>query len=95
LYIAPNGPGGSTSASSGTNTSTFKAAVRRIAAACNAHGKLARGSAETEAQIEEYWQLGCRVLNLPGNDVSTYLDGMKARAGRAHEQLKSIGVPTP
>ena len=38
---------------------TFKAAVRRIAEACNAHGKLARGSAETEAQIEEYWQLGC------------------------------------
>jgi len=74
---------------------TFKAAVRRIAAACNAHGKLARGSAETEAQIEEYWQLGCKVLNLPGNDVSTYLDGMKARAGRAHARLKSIGVPTP
>src|SRR5690242_18167958 len=38
----------------------FKAAVRRIATACNAHGKLARGSAETEAQIEEYWQLGCK-----------------------------------
>jgi 2-keto-3-deoxy-L-rhamnonate aldolase RhmA len=73
----------------------FKAAVKRIAAACNAHGKLARGSAETEAQIEEYWQLGCRVLNLPGNDVSTYLDGMKARAARAHARLKSIGVPTP
>ncbi len=74
---------------------TFKAAVRRIAAACSAHGKLARGSAETEAQIEEYWQLGCKVLNLPGNDVSTYLDGMKARAARAHARLKSIGVPTP
>ena len=74
---------------------TFKAAVRRIAAACNAHGKLARGSAETEAQIEEYWQLGCKVLNLPGNDVSTYLDGMKARAARAHARLKSIGAPTP
>ena len=73
----------------------IKAAVRRIAAACNAHGKLARGSAETEAQIEEYWQLGCKVLNLPGNDVSTYLDGMKARAARAHARLKSIGVPTP
>ena len=27
-----------------------------------------RGSAETEAQIEEYWQLGCKVLNLPGTD---------------------------
>jgi hypothetical protein len=37
---------------------------------------------ETEAQIEEYWQLGCKVLNLPGTDVSTYLDGPKARAGR-------------
>ena len=35
---------------------SFKAAVRRIAEACNTHGKLARGSAETEAQIEEYWQ---------------------------------------
>jgi len=74
---------------------TFKAAVRRIAQACNAHGKLARGSAETEAQIEEYWRLGCKVLNLPGNDVSTYLDGLKARASRAHARLKSIGVPTP
>ena len=71
---------------------TFKAAVRRIAEACNAHGKLARGSAETEAQIEEYWRLGCKVLNLPGTDVSTYLDGLKARAGRAHARLKSIGV---
>ena len=39
---------------------TFKAAVRRIAQACNAHGKLARGSAETEAQIEEHCQLGSR-----------------------------------
>src|SRR5947207_9237801 len=73
---------------------TFKAAVRRIAEACNKHGKLARGSAETEAQIEEYWRLGCKVLNLPGNDISTYLDGLKARAGRAHARLKSIGVPT-
>jgi len=72
---------------------TFKAAVRRIAEACNAHGKLARGSAETEAQIEEYWRLGCKVLNLPGNDISTYLDGLKARAGRARERLKAIGVP--
>jgi len=74
---------------------TFKAAVHRIAEACNARGKLARGSAETEAQIEEYWRLGCKVLNLPGNDVSTYLDGLKARAGRPHALLKSIGVPTP
>lgn len=73
----------------------FKAAVRKIVEACNTHGKLARGSAETEAQIEEYWQLGCKVLNLPGNDVSTYLDGLKVRADRAHKRLKSIGVPTP
>ena len=73
----------------------FKAAVRRIAAACKTHGKLARGSPETEAQIEEYWRLGCKVLNLPGNDVSTYPDGMKARAARARARLKSIGVPTP
>jgi 2-keto-3-deoxy-L-rhamnonate aldolase RhmA len=74
---------------------TFKAAVRRIADACKKHGKLARGSAETEAQIEEYWKLGCQVLNLPGNDVSTYLDGLRARAARAHARLKSIGVPAP
>jgi hypothetical protein len=58
-------------------------------------GKLARGSVETEAQIEEYWQLGCKVLNLPGTDVSTYLDGLKARASRAQARLRSIGVPTP
>jgi hypothetical protein len=32
------------------------------------------------------------VLNLPGTDVSTYLDGLKARA---HARLKSIGAPTP
>ncbi len=71
---------------------TFKAAVRRIVEASTAHGKLARGSAETEAQIEEYWRLGCRVLNLPGNDVSTYLDGLKARAGRATARLKASGM---
>ena len=58
-------------------------------------GQAARGSAETEAQIEEYWQLGFKALNLPGNDVSTDLDGMKARAARANARLKSIGVPTP
>jgi hypothetical protein len=34
-------------------------------------------------------------LNLPGTDTSTYLDGLKARAERAHARLKSIGVPTP
>ncbi len=73
----------------------FKAAVRQIADACNKHGKLARGSAETEAQIEEYYQLGCKVLNLPGTDLSTYHDGLKARAARAHARLKFIGVPVP
>ncbi len=74
---------------------TFKAAIKRIVDACTKHGKLARGSAETEAQITEYWQMGFKVLNLPGNDTSTYLDGLKARADRAHARLKSIGVPTP
>ncbi len=52
----------------------FKEVVRTIAETCRKHGKLARGSAETEAQIEEYWKLGCKVLNLPGTDTSTYLD---------------------
>ena len=74
---------------------TFKAVVRQIADACNRHGKLARGSAETEAQIAEYYQLGCKVLNLPGTDLSTYHDGLKARADRARARLKSIGVPAP
>jgi 2-keto-3-deoxy-L-rhamnonate aldolase RhmA len=73
----------------------MKDAIRRIVDACRKHGKLARGSAETEAQIAEYWTLGCQVLNLPGTDTSTYLDGLKARAARAHARLKSIGVPTP
>jgi 2-keto-3-deoxy-L-rhamnonate aldolase RhmA len=73
----------------------FKEVVRTIADTCRKHGKLARGSAETEAQIEEYWKLGCKVLNLPGTDTSTYHDGLKARAARAHARLKSIGVPTP
>jgi 2-keto-3-deoxy-L-rhamnonate aldolase RhmA len=73
----------------------FKEVVRTIADTCKKHGKLARGSAETEAQIEEYWKLGCKVLNLPGTDTSTYRDGLKARADRAHARLKSIGIPTP
>jgi 2-keto-3-deoxy-L-rhamnonate aldolase RhmA len=73
----------------------FKATVRKIVDACKKHGKLARGSAETEEQIEEYYQLGCRVLNLPGNETSTYRDGLKARADRAHARLRSIGVRTP
>jgi hypothetical protein len=57
--------------------------------------ELARGLWETEAQIEEYRRLGCTVLNLPGTDVSTYLDGLKAGASRAQTRLKSIGVPVP
>src|ERR1043166_3410549 len=73
----------------------MKEAISRIVSACRKHGKLARGSAETEAQIEEYWKLGCQVLNLPGTDTSTYQEGLKARATRAHARLKSIGVPTP
>jgi hypothetical protein len=74
---------------------TFWAAVRRVADACNAHGKLARGSAETEAQIEEYWRLGCKVLNLPAPTSAPNLDGLKAPASRAHARLRSIGVPVP
>src|SRR3989449_373604 len=73
----------------------FKEVVRTIAATCRKYGKLARGSAETEAQIEEYWHLGCQVLNLPGTDTSTYLEGLKARASRAHARLQALGVPTP
>jgi len=34
-------------------------------------------------------------LNLPGADVGTYFDGLKARAGRAQARLKSIGMPVP
>jgi hypothetical protein len=33
------------------------------------------------------------MLNLPGNDVSTYYDGLKARASRTQARLKSIGDP--
>ena len=73
----------------------FKEAMLQIVNACKKHGKLARGSAETEAQIEEYWKLGCQVLNLPGTDTSTYLEGLKARADRARSRLKAIGVPGP
>ena len=58
----------------------FKEVVRTIADTCRKHGKLARGSAETEAHIAEYWQMGCQVLNLPGTDTSTYFEGLKARA---------------
>src|SRR5262249_47449598 len=71
----------------------FKDVVRRIANACKQHGKIARGSAETEAQIKEYFEFGCRAYSLPGTDISTYRDGLKARADRAHAALRSIGVP--
>jgi 2-keto-3-deoxy-L-rhamnonate aldolase RhmA len=39
---------------------TSKAAVRRIAEACNAHGKLARASAETGARSRSTGGLGAR-----------------------------------
>jgi hypothetical protein len=39
--------------------------------------------------------MGCKVLNLPGTDLSTYHDGLKARASRAHARLKAIGVRVP
>ncbi|HEY3849238.1 MAG TPA: hypothetical protein VGL95_19220, partial [Acetobacteraceae bacterium] len=32
---------------------------------------------------------GCKVLNLRGNDVGTYLDGLKAGAGRAYARIKA------
>ena len=74
----------------------FKEAVRSTSSTpAGSTASSPRGSAETEAQIEEYWKLGCKVLNLPGTDTSTYLDGLKARAARAHARLESIGVPTP
>jgi hypothetical protein len=38
-------------------------------------------------------RLGLTGADLSGNDVSTWLDGLKAGAGRAQARLKSIGVP--
>jgi hypothetical protein len=37
------------------------------------------------------WRLGCKVLNLPGTDVSSYLDGQRRGLGGAHDRLKFIG----
>ena len=57
---------------------TFKAAVRRIAEACNAHGKLARGSAETEAQIEEVlaaWVQGVEPARHRRQHISRWPEG--------------------
>jgi len=65
----------------------FKAGARHIAKACNAHGKLARESAATDAQIEEYRRLAFKEVKLSGADISTYVDGFKAH--------KCIGVPLP
>jgi len=39
--------------------------------------------------------LSCRSATLPGHDVTTHLDGLKARASCSHARLKSIDVPTP
>ncbi len=69
---------------------TFQNVVKKIASVCKKNGKLARGSAETEQQIAQYYSWGCQVLNLPGTDLSTYHDGLKVRATRARETLKSI-----
>jgi len=59
----------------------FKAAVRRIADACNAHWQTCpRVRRKPRRRSREYWRLGVQGADLPGNDVSTYLDGLKARA---------------
>jgi len=71
----------------------FKAAVRRIAEACGAHGKLCRGSAETEAQIEEYWRLGCKVLNLPAPTSALISMASRRVPGARRRGFESIGVP--
>ena len=68
---------------------TFKAAVRRIAEACNAHGKLARGSAETEAQIEEYlaaWVQGVEPARHRRQHLSRWPEGA-GRAGACAAQV--------
>lgn len=73
----------------------FKEVVRAVTDACKKHGKIARGSPDNEAQMEEYFKLGCRAFMLPGTDITTYRDALKARADRAHARLKAIGVPAP
>src|SRR5258708_39582314 len=73
----------------------FKAAVRRIAAACKAHGKLTRGSAETEAQSEGRCPLGCQGVDRTGDALSTDLMGMQTPASRADTPINSIGCSTP
>jgi len=66
-------------------------------AACADSRRPARGmgtgprAAETEAQIEEYWRLGCKVLNCPAMTSARIWMAGRPRASRAHARLKSIG----
>ena len=74
---------------------TFKAAVRRIAEACNAHGKLARGSAETEAQIEEYlaaWVQGVEPARHRCQHVSGWAEGAGWAGACAAEVDRGAGA---
>ena len=76
---------------------TFKAAVRRIAEACNAHGKLARGSAETEAQIEEYlaaWVQGVEPARQRRQHVSRWPEGAGWACARAAQVDRCAGALT-
>jgi hypothetical protein len=67
--------------------------MRSVSRSRNPTIMLSHNASRYEMQVIE--RLGCKVLNLPGTDVSTYLDGLKARASRTHARLKSIGVPVP
>jgi hypothetical protein len=59
----------------------------------------ARGSAETKARIEEYWGLGCKVPDLPGNDTPAgSLYGAKFRRSPqidGESPLADIGARSP
>ena len=72
----------------------FKEVVRAVTDACKKHGKIARGSPESEAQMEEYYKLGCRAFMLPGTDITTLRNALKERADRAHARFEAMGIRT-
>ena len=67
--------------------------IRSVTRSRNPTTMLSYNASRYGTQVVE--RLARKVLNLPGNDLSTYLDGLKARAGQAHARLKSIGVLVP
>ena len=66
----------------------FREVLRKVIAACEKYGKLARIYPQTDAQIDEYYKMGFKVMMLSKTDFGLYRDALKSMVGHFRAQVK-------